>query len=596
MAQNWDRGVTIVSRFLTIVIAIAICLGCLRAEPAVAGAPGRQQTFFVGLSGNAQESAGSEDYLNQYTAALEQRGLLRLTEEAHESELRTECIGEVRTPIAKRACTLAMARAKVDLVFVVSVSHRGGGWNWAAKALSRAQGAEQVWAGAVARAQDEPEAVTVAACERLAAEFACSQGNQQVCASIGFVPGSESGKSQAAVSTPSPEVAVPRRASFSALDVFEVAPNPVSVWIDGKPVGTSASQITGIAPGEREVTLKSVGYFDQTQRITFDAGKRQVIRGMRLRKTTASLVVRLISPREASVLIGGVERGSAGGVIGGLEPGDVDVVVRAPGYRDLLTRITFVAGEESEVQDVSLEPLPMTVTVRANVLGAAVYVDGEVVGETTTQDDVFVVGHDAKEIVIRLEGYRRWKGDLSPDSSGAVTFIAELDRASGDEEPEPDFTASEVGIAFGPAGGINYGAHRRNPNQLKEEREAELQKEREKARLLKIEKAKSEAPALIAFAVKRMKPGLIRCYEWRAMGQSSRELNVVARFQIGATGAFHNVEMEGGDHFAAEVWEGLVRCWKLEFSRVGVNVDDAFSYPEMTGLVWEWKVSFHSVD
>jgi hypothetical protein len=225
--------------------------------------------------------------------------------------------------------------------------------------------------------------------------------------------------------------------NVSALDVFDVVPTEVAVWIDGKESGTSANQVTGIPPGEHEVTLKATGYFDDSQRITFVAGKPAVVQGVRLKKTTASLVVTMAEPADATVLVGGRERGRSGASLAGIAPGPTEVVVRAPGYRDRREQVAFVADEEARVERVVLEPLPATVTLKANIMGASVLVDGQVVGETTGEDDAFEVSHRAKRLEVRRDGYRPFSQSLTLRPGGQAQVSVSLERTAAPPAPKP---------------------------------------------------------------------------------------------------------------------------------------------------------------
>jgi hypothetical protein len=348
----------------------------------------------------------------------------------------TDCLGETASATAKRECEVSMANIEVDFLILPTVRRLGEQWNWSIKALSPAQGAAQVWGGDQRVGGDAAEAA-YDACDALGREFACAQGVAQACVGSGFGAGPLlTNSSQGAGETASPARGR-SRVAVSALDVFDVTPSEVSVWIDGKEAGTSANQVTGIPPGDHEVTLKATGYFDQSQRLLFEAGKPAVLRGIRLKRTTASLIVSMTVPSEATVLVGGRERGRSGASLSGIAPGATEVVIRASGYRERREQVSFIADEEARLDRVALEPLPATIIVTANIMGADVLVDGQVVGETTGEDDVFEVSYTSKLLELRRDGYRPFSQSLVLQRGGQLQVRVTMARTAAPPAPKP---------------------------------------------------------------------------------------------------------------------------------------------------------------
>ncbi|MET0403111.1 MAG: PEGA domain-containing protein [Cystobacter sp.] len=86
-----------------------------------------------------------------------------------------------------------------------------------------------------------------------------------------------------------------------------------------------------------------------------------------------------------------------------VEPGEHVVVVRKPGYRDFSRRINVKAGESAELA-VSLEATAGFVSVKADIAGARVLVDGEERGRTPV--DGLLLSAGSHEIVVQHEGFR----------------------------------------------------------------------------------------------------------------------------------------------------------------------------------------------
>jgi hypothetical protein len=414
-----------------VVAVLALLYSLLSASVAQA----QVQTFFVNVPAASEQRDAMELCRDRFTAALVRVGGFRANQDAVTQQSVTDCLGENASATAKRECEVSMANIEVDFLILPTVRRLGDQWNWSIKALSPAQGAAQVWGGDGSSVEADASKAAYGACESLAKDFACEQGVERACSGSGFGGGPLLGADTAGAADGSPPRTAPRRVNVSALDVFDVTPTEVAVWIDGKESGTSAYQVTGIPPGEHEVTLKATGYFDQSQRLTFAAGKPTVLQGIRLKKTTASLFVAITEPADATVFVGGRERGRTGTRLTGIAPVPTEVVVRAPGYQERREQVTFVADEEARVERVVLQPLPATVTVKANIMGASVLVDGQVVGETTGEDDAFEVSHRAKRLEVRRDGYRPFSQSLTLRPGGQAQVSASLERTAAPLAP-----------------------------------------------------------------------------------------------------------------------------------------------------------------
>jgi hypothetical protein len=84
-------------------------------------------------------------------------------------------------------------------------------------------------------------------------------------------------------------------------------------------------------------------------------------------------------------------------------PGEHTVAVRRAGYRDFSRRVTAKEGELTEL-NVLLEAVAAFVTVRADVAGARVIIDGEDKGTAPLESVMLAAG--SHEIVVKLDGFR----------------------------------------------------------------------------------------------------------------------------------------------------------------------------------------------
>jgi hypothetical protein len=431
------RSIRVLLRWLCSAIVLAM-LGSL-VGAAEAQAP--VQTFFVVVPETLQgeEREAYQECAERLNAALVNTGMFRANADAETQRTVTTCIGDTASATAKRECELSIANVEVDWLMMLSSRQIGGDWKWGAAALSPAEGGAQKWGGA-----EKPGGVTnrvqaaYEACDALGKQFACAQGAERACVGSGFGAGPILGTEAAAPSQGSgPVRAQPARARLSALDVMEPTPQVVSVWIDGKEAGTSENQITGVPPGQHSVTLKATGYFDHTEQLTFAAGLPTELKRVRLRKTTATLRVEMVEPAVATVFIGGRERGTTESPLAGIAPGEVEVVLRAEGYRDQRERVTLEADKETVLESTRLQALPATLTLTANILGAEVVVDGAVVGTTTGESDAFEVAPTAKQLEVRRSGYAPFAQRLSLRAGGQSQVSIVLERTATPPPPRP---------------------------------------------------------------------------------------------------------------------------------------------------------------
>jgi hypothetical protein len=68
-------------------------------------------------------------------------------------------------------------------------------------------------------------------------------------------------------------------------------------------------------------------------------------------------------------------------------------------------------------------------------MGASVLVDGQVVGETTGEDDAFEVSHRAKRLEVRRDGYRPFSQSLTLRPGGQAQVSASLERTAAPLAP-----------------------------------------------------------------------------------------------------------------------------------------------------------------
>lgn len=120
-------------------------------------------------------------------------------------------------------------------------------------------------------------------------------------------------------------------------------------------------------------------------------------------KKTELLVKLGVGSRGARVFLDNEELGAVPKGPIEVAPGDHTIAVRRAGYRDYSRRINAKEGELTEL-NVLLEPVAAFVTVRADVAGARVIIDGEDKGVAPLESIMLSAG--SHEIVVKLDGFR----------------------------------------------------------------------------------------------------------------------------------------------------------------------------------------------
>lgn len=134
----------------------------------------------------------------------------------------------------------------------------------------------------------------------------------------------------------------------------------------------------------------------------------------------------------ATVTLNGQRLGSANTTFTGVRPGSYPVRVQAPGFRDYTTTITVRAGSTTNLnvefaQVLTPAPAPVastqfTLSIRSNVNGARVFVDGQEVGTIRSGGLSVEVNRGATEVVVIAAGYRTFVGNYNVTRDAQITI------------------------------------------------------------------------------------------------------------------------------------------------------------------------------
>jgi len=208
---------------------------------------------------------------------------------------------------------------------------------------------------------------------------------------------------------------------FTARSVaIEIEPSPERVALRG---GLPAFRIGDsflVRPGRYRLEADREGFRPLQTEVEIGRRKGQVLR-YSLERLPGTLTVTGAGAAGAEVVVDGRSAGLI--PIEGIElaAGDHRVEVRAEGYRDFSTTVHVEGPGTVASLDVELEPDTAPVSFATTPPGAAVEVDGELVGRTPVTVDVLSGGH---AYAIRLDGYKARSGRIDVEAGRPLAVAA----------------------------------------------------------------------------------------------------------------------------------------------------------------------------
>ena len=193
------------------------------------------------------------------------------------------------------------------------------------------------------------------------------------------------------------------------------------VWLDGAPRGPAPLDLTDVASGVHLVEVRAKGYANKEERVTVVNGQNVVLK-VDLGISGPAAKVRIVSPQPgAQVFVDGADLGKSP-VETELAAGDHFVVVEAEGIPKFERKITVESGKDMVV--TAEAKAVGGLRFLANVEGAEVVVDGEIVGRTPLVKQDIPVGDHV--ITIRAEGYADDERPMKVEPGKLLLVNAEL--------------------------------------------------------------------------------------------------------------------------------------------------------------------------
>ena len=145
-----------------------------------------------------------------------------------------------------------------------------------------------------------------------------------------------------------------------------------------------------------------------------------------------------VTPSPSSMYVNGREVGLAPGQFEVPAGVATPIELRSPGYTPWSRTVTVTAGGTEQLQNISLEALPATLQVTANVQGGEILVDGAVVGTTVLNRAVSVsVPSGSRQLTVRLDGFEDYQSSVTLAPGATQSLTAALSATPVGPPPAP---------------------------------------------------------------------------------------------------------------------------------------------------------------
>jgi len=188
-------------------------------------------------------------------------------------------------------------------------------------------------------------------------------------------------------------------------------PPGAEVSVNGIVRGKSPLKVTEVPKGRATVKFHLDGFDDETRELAVNAGDEQTL-SIELKGLPGTL--HLVShPEGARFYLNGEARGKGPLAITGLTPGDYEVRAELDGFGTVARTIRLGNGAALR-EEFKLSNMMGRLELRSSPPGAQVWLDGHVVGKTSTKDpnaefsDVFSIENVMEgehTLVLKLDGY-----------------------------------------------------------------------------------------------------------------------------------------------------------------------------------------------
>jgi len=203
-------------------------------------------------------------------------------------------------------------------------------------------------------------------------------------------------------------------------------PSGATVVIDGADRGKTPMLLTDLPRGNYRVAFQKTRYLPMEKVIDI-VGRIPQKLNVVLRSDSATLRVTSV-PVGATVLIGGIDRGTTPCTIDEVPPGKNEISLRLDGYKLHKQLVTLRSGEEIDL-NANLEPKPGSIMIHSVPDKATVYVNGERRGNAPLAIEDLAPG--TYRIRVELAGYLPLLRNVEVVQGASAAEEFRLERNSG---------------------------------------------------------------------------------------------------------------------------------------------------------------------
>ncbi|MGR3294050.1 MAG: PEGA domain-containing protein [Candidatus Scalindua sp.] len=203
-------------------------------------------------------------------------------------------------------------------------------------------------------------------------------------------------------------------------------PSEVTIFLDGKEVGTTPDTIRSVAIGIHEIEIKKDGYAVWKKKTNVKNGKEIALNAV-LQPITGS--ARLESePTGALIFLDGENVGKTPKIITGIKTGKHEVEVRLDGYDSWMKMIKIKADREY-LFTAALQRRRGSLMLISNPSNAIIYIEGKKSGKTPKAITELIPGNYTVEV--KLDEYQTWSENIDVEPGKETTLKAVLQAKPG---------------------------------------------------------------------------------------------------------------------------------------------------------------------
>ena len=261
---------------------------------------------------------------------------------------------------------------------------------------------------------------------------------------------------------PGKEIAVTAKLQIKAGSVtIKSNPSEATILLDSKDVGTTPKIISDLSPEKHLVEVRMDGYESWSKSIDIEpAMKAELTAELHMKVGRVNINS---EPSNAIVLMDGKKVGTTPEILTDIKPGEHILEVRTKGF-DTWSESVDVRGDKENVIAAVLKETIGSISIKSNLSGAVIYLDGKEVG--TTPDTITSVSTGIHVIEVKMEGYAEWTKKINIKKGEEITLNAMLQSITGTVSLESEPTEAiilldgeDVGKSPKTVTGIKTGKH-----------------------------------------------------------------------------------------------------------------------------------------